>query len=343
MAHHHHHEDSDTYYLDQLCLVALSAAFGGVCLSMYTWQRPMLNMMLAAQFHVFVLASGILLTALALIRAVVLWKAVGMKPQPAHVHNHEHAQDHIHDHAHDHAHGECSHSHVHSHEHTHAHAHGHEHVQTLPHTHAHAHDHDHDHGHDHDHDHDWAPWRYVILLVPIILFLLGLPNKPPEIRAEAAQLDMSQEGANTTSLVGALTNPVSSLAMLAGVYADSAEGPALTVRFSFLEEIASSPESRAEWAGKPVRIIGQYMPLRGSDRQFTLVRLKIRCCAADVIPLKVPMICKEKLPALPDLQWAKVTGRIEFRQVDNTMTTVLIVPSAAAISATPPESNPYEQ
>ena len=29
--------------------------------------------------------------------------------------------------------------------------------------------HGHDHGHG-DHDHDWAPWRYVLLLVPIILF-----------------------------------------------------------------------------------------------------------------------------------------------------------------------------
>lgn len=339
MAHHHHHEDSDTYYLDQLCLVALSAAFGGVCLSLWTWQRPMLSIMLAPSFHLFVLASGVVLTALALIRAVVLWRTVGAAPKPEH------------DHAHDHAHGDCCHDHEHDHEHAHAHEHTHEHVRTLPlaqvaahtHGHDHTHAHDHAHGHDHDHDHDWAPWRYVLLLVPIILFLLGLPNKPPEIRAEAAQLDMSQEGANTTGLVGALSDPVSSLAMLAGVFSESAAGPAPTVRFSFLEEIAATPQSRAEWAGKPVRIIGQYMPLRGSDRQFTLVRLKIRCCAADVIPLKVPMICKERLPSLPDLQWAKVTGRVEFRQLDNSITTVLIVPSASAIQATPPEANPYEQ
>lgn len=325
MAHHHHHEDSDTYYLDQLCLVALSAAFGGICLSLYTWQRPMLSIMLAPSFHVFVLASGVLLTALALIRAAVLWRTVGAAPK--HDHEHDHAQAHE---------GACCHAHEHGHAHDHAHAHDH--------THMHDHVHDQQHAHAaHDHDHDWAPWRYVLLLVPIILFLLGLPNKPPEIRAEAAQLDMSQEGANTAGLVGALVDPVSSLAMLGGVYAESAAGPAPTVRFSFLEEIAATPESRAEWAGKPVRVIGQYMPLRGSDRQFTLVRLKIRCCAADVIPLRVPMICKERLPSLPELQWAKVTGRIEFRKVDNAMSTVLIVPSVNAIQATPPEANPYEQ
>src|SRR5438445_166391 len=36
-----------------------------------------------------------------------------------------------------------------------------------------GHHHDHDEA---DHDHGWAPWRYVVVLVPIILFLLGLPN-----------------------------------------------------------------------------------------------------------------------------------------------------------------------
>ena len=43
----HLHEDSDTYYLDQLCLIALSAAFGGVCLTLYFLNFSMLKIMLA--------------------------------------------------------------------------------------------------------------------------------------------------------------------------------------------------------------------------------------------------------------------------------------------------------
>ena len=44
----HIHEESETYYLDQLCLIALSGAFGGVCLTLYFWQVPMLNLMLGS-------------------------------------------------------------------------------------------------------------------------------------------------------------------------------------------------------------------------------------------------------------------------------------------------------
>lgn len=324
MAHHHHHEDSDTYYLDQICLVALSAAFGAVCLSLYTWQRSMLNIMLAEQFHIFVLASGVLLTGLALIRAAVLWKAVG-QPTAEHAHAHEH----VHAHANDHAHAECSHTH------------DHDHAECSP---AHEHDHTpgHDHGH-HDHDHDWAPWRYVLLLVPIILFLLGLPNKPPEIRGEAVQLDMSQEAASVAGLLGTGMEPLASAVTAGALLAESAATNAPTVRFSILEEAAASPDSRQEWAGKSVRVLGQFKPAPGSDRQFTVFRLKIRCCAADVIPLKVPMICKERVSGIQPEQWVKVTGRVEFRPVGNSVATVLLVPNRQAIQIAQPEANPYEQ
>src|ERR1700730_8043006 len=80
----HFHEDSDSYYLDQLCLIALSGAFGGVCLSLFFWQKTMLELMLGPQFHAFVLASGILLVGLALIRGTILWKSAGN----SHSHHH---------------------------------------------------------------------------------------------------------------------------------------------------------------------------------------------------------------------------------------------------------------
>src|SRR5262249_18283679 len=58
------------------------------------------------------------------------------------------------------------------HEHKHEHAHA-----AAGHDHGHAHDHDHDHGHDHDHSHGWAPWRFVVLLLPVVLYFLNLPNE----------------------------------------------------------------------------------------------------------------------------------------------------------------------
>ena len=137
----HIHEDSDTYYLDQLCLIALSAAFGGVCLTLYFLNTNMLKLMLAPQFHEFILWSGIALLVLAIIRSAVLWRQVGQSAARSHTHNHGH--EHVcsgdqHSHGHDHA-------HEHTPDHAHEHSHDHAHDQN------HAHGHDHSHGHDHDH------------------------------------------------------------------------------------------------------------------------------------------------------------------------------------------------
>src|SRR5262249_5301861 len=97
MGHAHSHEHSDeaqTYYLDQLCTIALCGGLGAVGVLMWypsiqteTGWRNLLSFILADQFHLPVLAGSIALLALVAIRAVVLWRSVG------------HAGDHHHDHA----------------------------------------------------------------------------------------------------------------------------------------------------------------------------------------------------------------------------------------------------
>jgi hypothetical protein len=194
--HDHDHDAGDSYFIDQLCMVGLSGAFGVICLCLWFWKSDMLGLMLGPQFHLYVLLSGFVLSALALARGVILWQQ-SRDPAflKAHDHaHHDHDHDHKHDHAiqdktpsaqsvqtlpiqpgcgHDHAPGEaCAHEHHIGHAHAHHHGHG-----------------DHDEA---DHDHGWAPWRYVVILVPIILFLLGLPNKPPSIMAHDSSV-LSQE------------------------------------------------------------------------------------------------------------------------------------------------------
>src|SRR5207302_8246377 len=119
-----------------------------------------------------------------------------------------------------------------------------------------------------DHDHGWAPWRYVVILVPIILFLLGLPDKPPSI--------MAREGSD----IALATLP--ELACFGAAY-DAAEALKATsdkakpVDFKLLEVMASAPDRIEYWKNKVVEVRGQFSPVRGTDRQFMLVRLKISC------------------------------------------------------------------
>src|SRR5262249_54261500 len=94
-----------------------------------------------------------------------------------------------------HGHGEdCGHPHGHSHSHggggeiqaqptgggalglAIAPAAGHDHDHGHGHGHSHAHGHSHSHAHGDGHDHGWAPWRYVVLLLPVVLYFLVLYN-----------------------------------------------------------------------------------------------------------------------------------------------------------------------
>src|SRR5688572_26043365 len=106
---HHHHGDDDPYYLDQLCQIALTTAFGGICLVMYLFQRGldaasgkdmMLNRILSVRFHIYVLMAGIALLVIALLRAYALWQQT--KTAGGHVHHHHHDHDHDHPQDHDH-------------------------------------------------------------------------------------------------------------------------------------------------------------------------------------------------------------------------------------------------
>jgi uncharacterized protein len=196
----HQHGDEDNYFIDQLCMVGLSGAFGMICLCLWLWQTEMLGNLLAPNFHIYVLLSGIALTIIAFSRGWLLWQQ-SRDPSFRRPHDHGHAHEHEHDPAHGH--------HVQEQApiqlaiqpapaHVHGPGCGHDHAPGT----AHGHDHDHEHhAHDHhigkahveadhdeaDHDHGWAPWRYVVILVPIILFLLGLPNRAPSISDSGAE------------------------------------------------------------------------------------------------------------------------------------------------------------
>jgi hypothetical protein len=197
---HVHDADNDAYYLDQLCLVGICATFAGVCLVLYFWQTDMLKLLLADQFHLPVLLSGVGLLVLAVVRSVALWREAGARAQVAsHAHHH-------HDHEHEH------HHHDHNHEHC-GHTHDHAHAPGVPHDHAHHH-HDHDHGH----DHSWAPWRYVVLLIPIMLFLLGLPNRG--LTVQTAHLDTTHDVAGWAGLAALGPSPLRQASALAVLQID---------------------------------------------------------------------------------------------------------------------------
>ncbi len=297
---------------------------------------PMLNLLLAEQFHRFVLLSGIFLVGLALVRGVVVWRQAGQLRHHHH-HDHEHSHDH---HAHDHDHSDHDHHYAHDHDHG-------------EHDHHHAHDHDHGHSHDdehdHDHDHGWAPWRYIVLLIPVILFLLGLPNKGPT--SEGKKVAFVQQPAEYASIPAASLQPIPQLGPLqAIIQVVAVQGlnhenlaNVTPVDFKTLEQSAyDSDRNRARWKSKMVKVRGQYVPM--GEQAFSLVRFRMQCCAADAVDVSIPVFSGQPLEGIDANEWVEVIGKVDFVPRDeksNSFVTILRISGSKRVQPTTPDINPY--
>jgi uncharacterized repeat protein (TIGR03943 family) len=298
MAHDHSHGDRNAYYLNQLFTIAVCGALGGVAVML--WWNGTLKLLLHPKFFLWVLLGGITLLMLVVLRAVAVWRSVDeLAAVPDHTHDHDYCG-----HGHDHDHGHCHHDH--------------------------DHDHAHDHGHDHGHEHGWAPWRYVVLLLPVVLYFLNLPNQG--FSADAGGIDLSELSLNGQASV-------------------SSRGQ-VTVGFVELQQASLTPESREYYEGKTVTLTGQY---KGHDsKRFTLVRYKIACCAADAVPLNAVIMVNDKSSEKvdPDTyrdKWVQVTGRIRFFQKpgsDEFITGLILYPTedepiSKVVKIIPPPSTPW--
>src|SRR5262249_42108685 len=321
---HEHHHDSSAYYTEQLCTSAICGAMGGIAIALHA--SGGLNVLLKEGILTYsVLAGGITLLVLVAVRAVALWITVG---QPEAACNHDHDNGGCgHNHEHGHAAAEdapedanSAHEH-HHHDHDHSHAHGHSHG-----------------GHDHAHDHSWTPIRYIVLLLPVLLYFFVPLNALSTARGyEGAPLDP------------------------AWASAVQATGDLGELAFRELDGAANVESRRKQYDGKIARLTGQFVPSPSSN-QFSLVRMKIRCCAADAVPLPFPILVDgslaKELPSeqqVPNAEvlnrkWVEVTCQILFRphpERPSEWITLLVVrptkkmPISDLIKQTPPDPNPY--
>jgi hypothetical protein len=177
-----------------------------------------------------------------------------------------------------------------------------EHHETCPHNHEHTEAANHAPAgccpgeHAEGHGHTWSPWRYVVLLLPVVLYFLNLPNEGFALAGN--------KGVKLGEIAGDI-----------GALAD--KGADYQVGFLELERASYTPESRRYYEGKTVELIGQYAP-GPSEQTFGLVRYKMNCCAADAIPLSALTMLDpkspEKLPAGLQGKWVKVQGQVQFRE-----------------------------
>jgi len=313
MAHTHEHDEN--YFLDQIFTIALCGALGGIAVMLYV-RKTMLNSILDQKFHLWVLLGGIGLLVMVAIRAMAVWRLAGQTHSHTH-HDHHHHHDHAHHHHHD---------HHHHHEHAdHDHAHG-------EHEHGHEHDHGHPHTHEHGHEHGWSPWRYTVLMLPVVLFFLNLPNEG--LTARYTDLNAPYVNKKPSTVIALLASPMAPAPLLA-VSVLPEDTVMQGLGFSELERAAFDPMRRKRYEGKLATLEGMLVA-RSDFQQFNIVRYRMNCCAADALPINAAVLVDpawtgEKLDVRKRHQkWVRVTGRIYFFPKPNSggeyLSALIVVP-----------------
>jgi hypothetical protein len=342
--HSHGGGDANEYYIEQLCAIGFGGLLAAIIARWYF--SGAIAKFLSAQQATIALGGGIALFALIAYRAVVVWRMAGNPPTvPAGDHD---CCDHGH------GHGDIHHQHVESikaasetvgtvlpvNEITAA-------VPPIVH-----HHHGHSHGGvGHDHEHGWAPWRYMVMLVPIMLGLLGLPGGPVEPYAAASEGYASQ-----TPLIRAVGTITHALDPLSAVvyFAPVRSGGYQERSFKELEKAAYNDAQRQAWSDTGVELTGQFNG--DSDTNFTLIRYQQSCCAADATPLKAVIVIDYNASPGGDRleptklrgKWVRVHGVLQFyeKSKNNFIPMIVITPTpeeplSDLVKEIPQPADPY--
>lgn len=140
--------------------------------------------------------------------------------------------------------------------------------------------------HDQDHDHAWGPLRYVLLSMPVMLFLLGLPNEGFRCA----------RGVEIEELEREITEK---------------QGDVVNLEFMEFYNSVYNEAKREYLQGRTGMLKGQ-LARGNSPTVLTLIRFKKGCCAADAIPLPVAVMSPEGPVGIDNMAWVEVTGQIQY-------------------------------
>ncbi len=221
--------------------------------------------------------------------------------------------------AHDH---ECP-----DHDHHHEHEHKHEHGETCM----------HDHGEcGHDHVHGWSPIKFIPLVIPVLLSLMGLPSQAM-IASYEQDLINQQTGGSHQNIphdelaagdplrqVGCLALArsehgvfyllSSALAHIADVADEDPNAKPVVTNLAMLELIASNPIQREQWKKyKSVEVEGRFNPgaVQNGRYFFSVVQMRVACCLGDAVPALMFGTTKQPIN-IEGGAWIAVRGRLEF-------------------------------
>lgn len=331
MAHSHHHdgESASNYFTEQLLTILVCGLIGFAAIQMYRTDRLGF---LATQFQAPVFFGGIAILVLVVLRSIAVWKEAGEMQ----AHLQDCAQDHVHT-------PDCNHEHFHTY---------------GP---------DEEHDHEHSHDMSWMFARMLILVFPVALFFLGLPNAgfskqrqlelagsdsalgSEMLKKLAADATVLEEPKKVNDTMVRVLKTKTGLKIRETTPASGGEpqlelisGAGKPMRFNDLNDAALDEGKRKYMEGETVVLAGRFKRL--ADKEFSLFRMKMTCCAADTVPLKVRIVVPQALSNYSDFDWVSVKGQLQFLQVpgQDRYIPVVMVADIRDVTKEVPQ-NEYEQ
>jgi uncharacterized protein DUF1980 len=115
------------------------------------------------------------------------------------------------------------------------------------------------------------------------------------------------------------------------------------MKFGELNDAALDAGKRKYMEGETAILEGRFKRL--ADKEFSLFRMKMTCCASDTVPLKVRIIVPQAVGHIDDFQWVRVKGQIQFWQVpgQDRYIPVLMVADVRDVDDKVVARNEYEQ
>lgn len=110
------------------------------------------------------------------------------------------------------------------------------------------------------------------------------------------------------------------------------------LQVDILQDLAYDPEVRNVVKGIPVETIGMVTSDKVNNPNGTRLRAVIMvssCCAADGRPYSIPLEFDAPPPAIADMTWYKVTGKVEFGTERGNPTTILREPKLTPTTRPP--------
>ena len=192
-------------------------------------------------------------------------------------------------------------------------------------------------------------FKTLLLLLPLGIIVSGQGTKfsitTVQNRGIVANLD-KLPAAKISSTPRPSPAPVSSSSSDSSTAADSTALPktsnsgAMQIQVIDLLYAVQMPSYREEFEGKPVELIGQFVPLTTGNPKgdrFQAIRLFITCCAADAKPVGVTVQYDKPLK-VSEMGWVKITGTPTFPLEGGHRTAVLV---ASKVEECPAPDEPF--